>query len=134
MNVRNQNGFTLIELMVVVVVIGILASIAIPKFSNLAEQARTQSCRQNLRKLAGALEMYFGSTGHYPYVNKGHRWRNFSATHEYLQNWDQLRCPSSGTHYRYRITGRHYDNFRIRGWNRNCRRNHGMYRNGMPTW
>lgn len=129
-----RSGFTLVELFVVVVIIGILAAIAIPKFGNLSEQAKTESCRSNMRNLAGALQMYFGSTGHYPYANAGHRWRNFSATEDYLLNWEQLRCPSCGTHYRYRITGRNYDNFRLRGWNRNCRNNHGMYRNGMPNW
>ena len=131
---KNRNGFTLIELLVVVVIIGILAAIAIPKFSNLSEQAKTESCRHNMRSLAGALQMYFGSTGHYPYANEGHRWRNFSATEEYLLNWEKLRCPSCDTHYRYRITGRNYDNFSIRGWNRNCMNNHGMYINGMFSW
>lgn len=130
----NRRGFTLIELLVVVVVIGILAAIAIPKFSNLAEQARTQSCRHNMRSLAGALQLYYSSTGHYPHENEGHKWRKFSAIEEYLQNWNSLTCPSCGTHYRYRITGRYYDDYRIRGWDRNCKNNHGMYINSMPTW
>ena len=130
----SRRGFTLVELLVVVVVIGILAAIAIPKFSDLSEQARTQSCRHNMRSLAGALQMYYSSAGHYPYANEGHKWRKFSAIEEFLQNWNSLMCPSCGTHYRYRITGRYYDNYRIRGWNRNCKNNHGMYINSMPTW
>ena len=130
----NRRGFTLIELLVVVVVIGILAAIAIPKFSNLSEQARTQSCRHNMRSLAGALQLYYSSTGHYPHENEGHKWRKFSAIEEHLQNWNSLTCPSCGTHYRYRITGRYYDDYSIRGWNRNCKNNHGMYINSMPTW
>ncbi len=131
---RNRSGFTLVEMFIAVVIIGMLAGIAIPKFGNLSEQAKTQSCRHNMRSLAGALQMYYASTGHYPHANEGHRWRKFSAIEEYLQNWEQLKCPSCDTHYRYRITGRDYDNFSIRGWNRNCLNNHGMYVNGMPNW
>ncbi len=131
---RRQSGFTLVELFAAVVILGILAAIAIPKFGNLSEQAETQSCRQNMRNLASALQMYYSSTGNYPHTNEGHRWRKFSAIEEYLGNWEQLECPSCGIHYRYRITGRNYDSFTIRGWNRDCRKNHGMYVNGMPTW
>src|SRR5206468_2499153 len=55
----NRTGFTLIELMIVVVIIGIIAAIAIPKCSNTKEKAYIASMQANLRNLATAAEGYF---------------------------------------------------------------------------
>lgn len=48
---RNERGFTLVELMIVVVIIGILASIAIPKFSNMIGKAKTTEAKQILNQI-----------------------------------------------------------------------------------
>jgi prepilin-type N-terminal cleavage/methylation domain-containing protein len=57
--VRNTKGFTLIELMIVVIVIGVLASIAVPKFANTKEKAYLASMKSDLRNLITSQEAYF---------------------------------------------------------------------------
>jgi type II secretion system protein G len=54
-----RRGFTLVELLVVVVVIGVLAAIAIPKFQNSKGKANAASLKSDLRNIATAQEAYF---------------------------------------------------------------------------
>ena len=56
--IMSRKGFTLIELMIVIAIIGILAAIAIPNFRKAREQAREKACYANIRVLLGAIEMY----------------------------------------------------------------------------
>lgn len=55
---RGQRGFTLVELLIVVVVIGILASIAIPKFTAVREKAFKAAMMSDLKNLASQQEVY----------------------------------------------------------------------------
>lgn len=54
----DSRGFTIIELLIVVVIIGILAAIAIPKFANTKERAYLASMKADLRNLVTAEEAY----------------------------------------------------------------------------
>lgn len=55
-------GFTLIELMIVVAIIGILAAIAIPKFADLVKKAQEGKTRGNLSAVRSALSIYYGDS------------------------------------------------------------------------
>ncbi len=56
---RNKKGFTLIELMIVVAIIGILAAIAIPRFAQMLEKAREGATKGNLGSLRSAVSIYY---------------------------------------------------------------------------
>ena len=129
MNNGKSSGFTLIELMIVVVIIGILAAIAIPKFQDVTESAKYAACRSNLRNIASALNMYAAENNEYPGAFQGHKWRKLDYIADYVHT--EILCPSTMTSYRFRITGRDYDLFRIRGWTGSCLRNHGQYKNSL---
>ena len=65
------SGFTLIEVMVVVVILGILASIIVPKIMDKPDEARIVKARQDIRAIQSALEMYKLDNYAYPTTDQG---------------------------------------------------------------
>jgi prepilin-type N-terminal cleavage/methylation domain-containing protein len=55
---RKSKGFTLVEIMIVVLIIGILLAIAVPNFIKARETSRTQTCIANLQQIESAKEQY----------------------------------------------------------------------------
>lgn len=67
-NIRSEDGFTLVELLVVILVIGILSAIAVPVFLNQRNKAAEASVKSDLKSLGVEMETEMASTGKYPDV------------------------------------------------------------------
>lgn len=63
---RKAPGFTLLELIIVVAIIGILATIAMPALKDMPRRANESVLKTNLRTLRDLIDQYYGDQGHYP--------------------------------------------------------------------
>src|SRR5690554_308546 len=68
---RRQLGFTLIEVMVVVVIVGIMAALIVPNLMDRPDQARAVAARQDIGALMQALKLYRLDNGRYPTAEQG---------------------------------------------------------------
>jgi prepilin-type N-terminal cleavage/methylation domain-containing protein len=64
--IKNQKGFTLVELMVVIAILGILAAIAVPKLMGSTETAKITKVQADLRTIGSAIAMYQAEKGKDP--------------------------------------------------------------------
>jgi len=103
---RRQAGFTLIEIMVVVVILGILAALVVPRVLDRPDQARAVAARQDVSGIMQALKLYRLDNGRYPTTEQGLRALvERPATGQVPPNWKQYldRLPADpwGNPYQY---------------------------------
>lgn len=68
---RNRAGFTLIEIMVVIVILGLLAALVVPKLIGRTEEAKKTQTRVQIKSLQQALELFKLDNGFYPSTDQG---------------------------------------------------------------
>ncbi len=71
LRVRAQRGFTLVELMVVVAIVALLASIVIPNYVHARAQASVSQSEANLKQIATSLELFYADNQAYPATGAG---------------------------------------------------------------
>ncbi len=89
---RRRKGFTLVEIMIVVLIIGILLAIAIPNFMKARETSRTKSCVSNLRQIDAAKEQWAMDNR----ASNGAAVTWGDLVPDYIKR--QPQCPSGGTY------------------------------------
>ncbi|GAB6932814.1 competence type IV pilus major pilin ComGC [Calditerricola satsumensis] len=94
---KRERGFSLLEMLVVLFVIGVLLMIALPNFRGAAERSQAKACYANQRLLFGQLEQYRLDKGTYPEN------LDLLVQEKYLQRVP--RCPKDNAAYTVTVNG-----------------------------
>ena len=108
---NNKSGFTLIELMLVVIIIGALVAMAVPRFAGRSEQARIAATQADIKaNIPTALKLYELDNGNFPGSEEG---LNALLTKPYsANNWngpylEKKPLDAWGREYKYKSPGEH---------------------------
>ena len=93
-SLSGDEGFSLVELMIVVLIIGILVSIAVVSYSVSISTSKKTACRANLKVIRDQLTSYYAGHGAYPPTLQ-------DLVPDYVESGSSLRCPESGEAYEY---------------------------------
>ncbi|MCB9768414.1 MAG: type II secretion system major pseudopilin GspG [Candidatus Omnitrophica bacterium] len=98
---RRESGFTLIELMLVIVILGILAGVAVNSFTGVSEQAKVTAAKSDINTITTAIKMFELETGRFPAEDE---WIEelTSKTDDHKRHMEKLPKDPWGNEYNYR--------------------------------
>ena len=108
-----QRGFTLIEIMVVVIIIGLLAAVVVPQFLGRVDDARVAKTKQDIQAMETALTLYKLDNFSYPSAEEGLKALVEKPNDPNVHNWraggylKHLNKDPWGNDYQYQIPGMH---------------------------
>lgn len=110
---KESRGFTLVEMMVVVVVIGILAAVIIPQFVNTTQDAKISAAKGHVTELESAVDRFYVHMDRYPTAEEGLKVLVEAPANDESKKWrgpyiKQLRNDPWGNAYQYAVPGTHH--------------------------